>query len=203
MDDTRFGGVNGAARRVLALALLLCLGSAACGSHASDPATKATKPRDAGTDSGTAPGARIYASVSADNQVVVVDEKGQAVLSKISVGAGPAIILATPDHKQLYTANWADNTVSAIAVDTQTVTSIAVTGRPYVIAMDPAGKYVYAGLSSNQIALIDTSTNQIASSITTPDLPASITVSPDGKTLYVAAFNVLGGGAPSRATRAP
>ncbi len=195
MVQLGFGKVVHRALPGLALGLALCLATAACGSNKSAPALPDSDAAaaDGGGDAGAAPSARVYVSVAADNQVAVIDEQRQKLLKKVDVGMGPAILLATPDQKKLYTANWADNSVSAIVVDTLAVKNIKVSSRPYVIATDPAGKYLYAGLQANQIDVIDIATDKIARSITTPDQPASIIVSPDGKTLYVATFSVLGG----------
>lgn len=136
---------------------------------------------------------RIYVTIAAKNEVTVIDEKKQEIISHIPIGAGPAIILATPDGSKLYTANWGDNTVSAIDTKTEKVTTIPMTGRPYVIAMSPDGKKVYAGLYSNEIAVIKTADNTIIKSLPTPELPASLFVSPDGKILYVAITTAVPG----------
>lgn len=170
-------------RRIPALVLcsLLAVTTAACSDDA-DPAEP-----DASAPTSTA---RIYATVAADHEVLVIDDASHEVLSQIPVGKGPAILLATPDQKKLYTANWADETISAIAVESEQVTSIDVTGRPYVIALSPDGKWLYAGLASNAIVVIDTATDAIERTLPTPDLPASVIVSADGDTLYVA---TLGG----------
>ncbi len=125
-------------------------------------------------------------SIAGDSEVVVIDEKQGEVLARIPVGAGPAIILATPDESKLYTANWGDNTVSAIDTRSFEVTHIQLPSRPYVIAMAPDGRYVYAGLYANAIAVIDTQTNSVVQSFATTVLPASLFVSPDGDVLYVA-----------------
>lgn len=138
------------------------------------------------TEEPSVEGARIYATVAGTHEVLVLDDDTHQLLSTIEVGEGPAIILATPDNQKLYTANWADDTVSAIDVATEQVTSIGVGSRPYVIAMAPAGDYLYAGLNSNQIAVIATATDTVERMIPTGTLPASIIVSPDGETLYVA-----------------
>lgn len=145
---------------------------------------------DADPDAGASAGARIYASIAGDDEVVVIDEESQEVISTIPVGMGPAILLATPDHQKLYTANWKDDSISAIDVATEDVTRISVSARPYVIAMAPQGDYLYAGLNDSQIAVIDTQDDSIERHIATPELPASLIVSADGKTLYVA---TLGG----------
>jgi len=139
-----------------------------------------------GSEESAARAARIYVTVAGDHHIAVIDDETHERLSTIPVGQGPAILLATPDGRQLYTANWADDTVSAVDVETEAVTSIAVGSRPYVIAMAPAGDYVYAGLNANSIAVISTATNSIERQIPTTELPASIIVSADGETLYVA-----------------
>lgn len=130
--------------------------------------------------------ARIYATIAGSHEVAVIDDDTHEVLRTIPVGQGPAILLSTPDHGQLYSANWADDTISAIDVATDEVTSIAVGSRPYVIAMSPDGARLYAGLQANAIAVIDTETNAVVQMFGTPQLPASLIVSPDGATLYVA-----------------
>lgn len=135
----------------------------------------------------------IYVTVAGDNEIVVIDERREAIISHIPVGAGPSIILATPDESKLYTANWGDNTVSAVDVQSEEVTSIAMSGRPYIIAMSPNGRFVYAGLYSNEIAVISTHCNQVVRSFQTPELPASLFVSPDGKILYIAIVDAVPG----------
>ena len=168
------------------IALLCALLAAAACSSSSDTT-------QVGNDAGQKPSARssdrIYVTVAADNEVLVVDEPSHTVHGKIKVGHGPAIILATPDYEKLYTANWANNSVSAISVATEEVTSIMLPGRPYVIAMAPQGDFVYAGLAGNQIAVIDTTSDQVSKMFPATALPASIIVSDDGATLYVATLS--------------
>jgi YVTN family beta-propeller protein len=133
------------------------------------------------------PTGRIYATVSKPGEVVVLDDETHELVRTIKVGAGPAIILATPDRKKLYTANWADNSVSAIDVASGTARQIPLGGRPYVIAMAPDGKHLFAGLSTvNEIAVIETDSDSVSESFACDALPASIIVSPDSRTLYVA-----------------
>jgi YVTN family beta-propeller protein len=107
-------------------------------------------------------------------------------VQKIPVGVGPAIIVAKPARDKLYTANWTDNTVSAVDVAKGQSRSISLTGRPYVIAISPDGRRLYAGLTGNTIAVVDTESDAVIASFPTSELPASITVSDDGATLYVA-----------------
>jgi len=164
----------------------------------SDSPADSENPTDSGTDTIEAAGsARIYASMAATNKVIVIDEARQSIVSEIPVGKGPAILVATPDQKKIYSANWADNTVSAIEVATEAVTHISTPGRPYVIAMAPDGRYVYTGCASNppEISVINTESDTIEKHFTQfPELPASIIVSrPEGETLYVAMLNITSG----------
>jgi YVTN family beta-propeller protein len=146
---------------------------------------------DDSSDSGERRAARVYATVSKDAQVLVIDEASHDVLTRIPVGAGPAIIIQTPDHKKLFTANWGDKTVSIIDTRRDTAKTLAMPGRPYVIAMAPDGKHVYVGLDTvNEIALIDTATDAIARSLDFSELPASIIASPDNQTIYVATLGL-------------
>lgn len=129
---------------------------------------------------------QLYVTVAGDSKVLVIDAQQGEVVDQIPVGAGPAIIIATPDGKKTYTANWGDNTVSAVDTRTHAVTNIEMPSRPYIIAMAPDGKFVYAGLYGNQIDVIDTATDTVERTMPTDLLPASLFVSPDGEILYVA-----------------
>lgn len=129
---------------------------------------------------------QLFVTIAGDGEVVVIDGKSGEIEDVVPVGAGPAIIIATPDQSKVYTANWGDNTVSAIDTESHEVTSIAMESRPYIIAMAPDGKRVYAGLYANRIEVIDTATDTIVDTFTTSVLPASLFVSPEGDVLYVA-----------------
>jgi YVTN family beta-propeller protein len=151
----------------------------------SDDAVKRTPSGNAGTDGG-ARKEHVYVTSTGADEVNIVDEATRSVTGHIPVGQFPAIILATPDHTKLYTANWGDDTLSAVSVATQKVTSIPLKGKPWVEAMSPDGKTVYAGLGSNEIAVISVESDTVVRSIPFDTLPASVIVSPDSETLYVA-----------------
>lgn len=201
MHNTHAGHPIGSVFFPLAVGLALLSGAVACDSSKSDEDKDAGKGRDASvkeTDGAVKDGGactsskdsgRIYVAISGNNEIAVIDDKCQKIISTIAVGTGPAIVLATPDFSKLYTANWTDNTVSSVDVAKEKSTSIDLLGgRPYVIAMSADGKYLYAGLNTNRIAVINTEADQtVERYIDTPDImPASISVSSDGKTLYVA-----------------
>jgi YVTN family beta-propeller protein len=123
------------------------------------------------------------------DEIAVIDADSRVVVDHIPLGAGrgPAILLKSPDGKKLYSANWKDNSVSAIEVSTRAVTPISLDSRPRVEAMSPMGDFVYVGLNSNKIGVISTASNSITATLDTHGLlPESIIVSPDGSRLYVA-----------------
>lgn len=131
-------------------------------------------------------GPTIYATVSSTAEVVAIDDTTHQVERSYRVGKGPAILLSTPDNTKLYTANWADDSVSSIDLQSGKVREIELGSRPYVIAMDPQGRYLWAGLQNGFIATIEIATDVELRRFSTPELPASIIASPDGSTLYVA-----------------
>ena len=170
-------------QRYLPWTLVVALG---CSTDTTDTtnATNATNATDAASarDKG-----RIFATVSSTGELLVLDDATHELLQTAHVGAGPAIVIATPDEQQVFTANWGDNSASAVDTKTLSVTNIPLADRPYVIAMSPDGSYLYAGINStNQIAVINTTTHAVERNISMNALPASIIVSRDGRTLYVA-----------------
>src|SRR3984957_14759917 len=153
---------------------------AACGGSSGGAGSATSPPPDAG------PSSKIFVPVYGTDEIAVIDGASRAVVDRIPLGAGkgPAILLKTPDGKKLYSANWKDNTISAIDPSTGGVTTIQLDSRPWVVAMSPAGDVVYAWLNSNKIAVISTMTDAITRNIDTGGLlPESIIVSPDGATL--------------------
>ncbi|MGH7436051.1 MAG: hypothetical protein ACRENE_10295 [Polyangiaceae bacterium] len=165
---------------------------AACSSSSSGGSSEAP---EAGP---TAPPGTIYVSMYGDDEITVIDQATHAIKSHIKVGKGPAVLLATPDKKKLYTANWSDNTVSAVDVASATAKSIALDGRAWAIAMSPDGTKLYAGLASNKLVVIDTTSDSIATTFdTSPNFPESVIVSADGSQIYIdpaTTGNTLGNG---------
>ena len=150
---------------------------------------------DGGGEAGySAPAGTIYVTMYGDNEITVFDQATLAVTGHIPLGEadggqeqGPAVMVATPDNKKLYTANWSGNTISVVDVATSTVTStIALGGRPWAIAMSPVGNTLFAGVSSNELVAIDTTRDMIAASYdTSPNFPESVIVSADGSQVYI------------------
>ncbi len=134
----------------------------------------------------TGKSSKVYVTLHGDDAITVLDGTTHAVTETIQVGQGPAILVETPNHEKLYSANWVDNSVSAVTVATSAVTTIAMEARPFVIANSPDGRHVYAGLYGTKIAVIDTATDSVEKTLPQRSIPMSIIVSPDSSTLYVA-----------------
>lgn len=132
----------------------------------------------------------LYATISKRAEVWAVQAGSGEVRERYPVGMGPAIILATPDGQKLYTANWADHTVSAIDLGSGEVATVDFPGQPFVIAMAPSGQRLFVGVDGGGIDVIDTATDSVVDNFPTDMLAASLIVSPDSKTLYVATFEV-------------
>jgi YVTN family beta-propeller protein len=161
---------------------------------ASIPSADDAGSSDAGADAGIPPRPRIYASMAGDHEVLELDGETHEVIRRFAVDQGPAILLGTPDRQKLFTANWLAQSISTIETDSGEVSTLPLGGRPYVIAMDPAGTRLYAGVYPSGIAVIDVATSQIEKTLPTPELAASIIVSPDGEVLYVATVPLFGDG---------
>jgi YVTN family beta-propeller protein len=167
---------------VVAAACLGCLPSLALGcSSSSSGSTQAAV---------VGPAGRIYVSMYGDDEITVFDQATLVAIAHIPVGKGPAVLLATADNKKLYSANWSDNTISAIDLGdgdaASTVKSIALDGRPWAIALSPVGHTLFAGVNSNKLVAIDTATDAIVSSFdTSPNFPESVIVSKDGQVVYI------------------
>lgn len=177
--------------RALFVAVLTLLASC---SEASPSRSGATE--DAG-EQASAPTGRIFASVSGAGEVVVLDGTSHEQLATIGVGKGPAILVGTHDRSKVYAANWGDNTVSVIDAESLSAKSLPMPGRPYVIAIAPDGKRLYAGCATtNEIVVIDVHTDEELSRFAMAELPASIVVSSDNATLYVAMLGTIPGAQP-------
>src|SRR3989440_300106 len=99
-------------------------------------------------------------------------------------------IAITPDGKTAYVANPVSNTVTPIALATNTPgTPIAAGTSPHGIAITPDGKTAYvANEVSSTVTPIALATNTPGPAISVDSAPIGIAVTPDSKTAYVANF---------------
>lgn len=158
----------------------------------------------------------VYATVPATSQLAVFREDPfSGVLTQLStspytVGSGAQSVVIHPSGKYLYVANpgQGENDVSLFDINSDgTVTEVTprtATGTlPFVLAMDPAGNFLYvANVLSNNISIFSISTTdgtltpvgtnctqqpQNCSPFSINLSPKNMTVSPSGNFLYVSA----------------
>lgn len=95
------------------------------------------------------------------------------------------MLVVTPDAKQLYTANIASNTATAIALGVapspHAITHIPVGPKPEAIDISPDGKEVWVGHNDDGgISIIDSATNKVVHTFRVGQMPIRIKFTPDG-----------------------
>ena len=135
----------------------------------------------------------VYVTNADGNNVSVIDTATNKVIAKVQVGSNPLGIVATPDGKKVYVANFGSldfpgNTVSVIDTATNTVTDTVTVGFfPYYgVTVSPDGKNIYVpNMGSGNVSVIDTATNKVTATVDVGYHPVGVAVSPDGKKVYV------------------
>lgn len=105
---------------------------------------------------------------------------------------GGHMLVLAPDGRNIYTANRISNTVSAVAVDTGTLSApgrivhITTGKRPEGIDISPDGKEVWVGNTGDgTITIIDAASNTIKQQFPVGKVPIRIKFTPDGKKVLV------------------
>lgn len=105
---------------------------------------------------------------------------------------GGHMLVLTPDGRKMYTANRISNTVSAVAVDTGTLSApgrmvhISTGKRPEGMAVSPDGAEVWIGNTGDgTIDIIDVASNTIKQSFAVGKVPIRMKFTPDGKNVLV------------------
>lgn len=107
-------------------------------------------------------------------------------LDSISVGDGPAAIALRPDGAVAFVANGFANTVSAITLATQTVTTIEVGFAPTDLRMRPGTSELWVtNYASGTISVVNASTLTQTTFFSTSGAPQDIVFSADGARAYV------------------
>ena len=104
-------------------------------------------------------GTRVYVTLSASNQVTVIDTATNTVIgAPIAVGNVPRNVAVSPDGNTIYVTNVTSNSMSVIDAATRTVAATVALppgSNPEGIAVSPDGKSVYvAGFGSNKVYVI-------------------------------------------------
>nr|WP_103174622.1 DUF305 domain-containing protein [Paracoccus sp. SY] len=131
---------------------------------------------------------RAFVSLSASDEVAIVDLARGAVTARIGTGAYPHGLRLSPDETELYVANVEDGSVSVI--DTAHLTEAAripVGAAPVQVGFTPDGGRVYVSLrNENRVAVIDTATREVTGRIEVGPNPIQMIATPDGRQVYVA-----------------
>jgi uncharacterized repeat protein (TIGR01451 family) len=106
-----------------------------------------------------------------------------------NLGNNTASITSTSQFQleRAYVTNGEDNTVSVIAITTNTVIATIPAGNgPMGVAITPDGTKAYvADSSDNTVSVINTTTNTVIATISIGDFPFEIAITPDGMKAYV------------------
>jgi YVTN family beta-propeller protein len=97
-------------------------------------------------------------TVSANNQVAVVDLAGSGVLKTIPVSYGPTVVAITPNGAWALVANGDDGTLTVIDVVNKTASATIPGGdSPVAISMTADGRYAFvADANTNNVLIVDT-----------------------------------------------
>ena len=99
-------------------------------------------------------------------------------------------LAVSPDGNYLYIADRQNDSVDALKIATDAVTSVTPdsNGDPYAIAVSKNGNYLYVADSDTSLSVVRTANSAILGTVSSPDftLINDLAVSRDGKSLYVA-----------------
>ena len=136
----------------------------------------------------------LYASLHANDQVLVVNAATHTPVTALDVGSGPHGIAFSADGAFAFVANQGfspsdpgDDTVSVIDTAALTVTAVITVGdRPMSIGSSPYLDKVYVvNRNSSAVSVIDVDTLSLKDVITGLDYPWDIVISPLGERAYV------------------
>ncbi len=132
---------------------------------------------------------RVYAALSADDAVEVIDVTAGEVLSRILLHSGdsPQEPALTPDGRLLLTANTGSDTVSLIdPLSLIELSRVDVGKGPNSIVVDPSGKRAYVfNAVSGTMSVIDLANKSVAATISTEPGPLRGQFNRQGDKLYV------------------
>jgi len=138
--------------------------------------------------------ASYYAYIASEtgSEVVEVNVSAGSIVGTISADSVEGVAI-TPDGSTAYLAETGQYYVIADDLATKAQTKIEVGAYPQDVAVSPAGKVVYATVTSGDtgpggsdaVAAIDPATNKVTADIKVGPAPRQVVFSPDGSTAYV------------------
>jgi YVTN family beta-propeller protein len=130
----------------------------------------------------------LYVSLSASNDVAVIETETRRVLLRTKVASGPGRLVLTPNANFLLVLNVPCGQINVIStLNQRNMGSIQVGSVPTSVAITKDSQTAYVtNRSSNTVSVIDISKRQVISTIKTGTGPTGIALSADGSKLYVA-----------------
>ncbi len=134
--------------------------------------------------------ATLYLAHTATNEIVALHENSLSV-STIPVGKIPCALAVDPETRKLFVANYGDNTVSIIDLQTRRVSRTLPVGRhPQGLAIDFKSKRVFvANLHEDSLTVIDGAKNAVTSTLHAGSRPYAVAVDLQSGTPYAANYS--------------
>jgi RNA polymerase sigma factor (sigma-70 family) len=144
----------------------------------------------AGSHMVAASGDRAFTTNVFSGSVSKLDTKQGLWLDDRKVGNAPEGIALSPNGKQLWVGNRADNTISVLATDDLSVIkTVPVPGMPLRLAFTPDGRSVLVVAAESGILLVfDVETMTERRRVKKLPNPATLAISPDSRTAYCTLF---------------
>jgi YVTN family beta-propeller protein len=139
----------------------------------------------------TEAGGKIYFTIEGSRAVARIDPGSSRIDWIMGTGQdGTHMVVVTPDHTKLYTANIASGTVTMIRLvpvqGADSIAQIPVGKGSEAIDMSPDGREVWiAHRSDSGMSIIDTATDKVKASFQTAKAPFRVKFTPDGRRVLV------------------
>ncbi|MDQ7031781.1 MAG: hypothetical protein Q9M37_03565 [Desulfonauticus sp.] len=130
----------------------------------------------------------LYVTCSASNSVLVINRQEDKVVDVIGVGNAPKGIVANPDGRKVYVANFDSKDISVLDPTlNKVITTISnFDYSPLDLALSKDGRWLYAtNPEANCISVIDLGANVFCQSIHVGNDPGAIAYDPLRQKLYV------------------
>lgn len=115
---------------------------------------------------------KLYIGKYDSNIVWIVDEATETITA-ITVGNGACPLLSPPDRNKVYVANSMDNTVSVIAGDTGSVTTVPVVAGPYLATYDNGNIFI-TNKNNHAVSVIKGATDEVVTTVAIEAVTATL-----------------------------
>ena len=132
-------------------------------------------------------------NATTSGKIWAIDPSTLGVATGVPVGMSPVALAVDPATSQVYVANSAGGSVSALGVNGTTFqsgTTIAVAGQPAAIAANPLTGLVYVasqnGTAAGTLSVIDPSTAKVTATVPVGAVPSAVAVDANTNEIFVA-----------------